>query len=457
MPDRTRSVTPSPAPSPPAAPARSAPTPAAASRVDRRRFLVGAGALGLGVGLGACRPGSSRSMASASTLAAPAPAVAPAAAPAVDPSRRVLVLVQLLGGNDALNTVVPATGRYHDARPGLGLDDELVALDGRDDLGLHPSLAPLAGRWVDGQLAVVAGLGLPEQTRSHFTAMDTWWSGRPGEPPRTGWLGRWLDATADEPDAVAAELRAIALGGGAPALGAEQDPAVAIGQPTGFALGAGRVDVRAETETAYRAMAAATGGDAVLAAARAAVPHALDAADLLASLATPTEPDPEAARPGGGGGAAPLLDLAAGIVEADLGARVISVGVGGFDTHAAQADTHAALLADLATGLDGFLARVAAAGRLDDVLVVTTSEFGRRVAENGSAGTDHGTGGVSLVLGTGLRPRQVVGEYRLDRLVDGDLPLVVDSRSLYATALTWLGGPVDGVLDGPIEDLGLLA
>lgn len=430
------------------------------SRVDRRRFLLGAGALGLGVGAGACRPGSGPSLVGAGP-ASPAAAGVPAAAATADPSRRVLVLVQLLGGNDALNTVVPAAGRYHDARPGLGLDDELVALAGRTDLGLHPALAPLADRWADGQLALVAGLGLPEQSRSHFTALDTWWSGRPGEPPRTGWLGRWLDATADAPHADGAELRAVALGGGAPALGADVDPAVAIGQPTGFALGAGRVDVRAETEAAYRATAASPTGDPNLAAARSAVPHALDAVDLLGSLASPDpvgDPADDAAgdrrRPDGAVG---LLDLAAGIIEADLGARVVSIGVGGFDTHANQADTHAALLADLAAGLEGFLGRVAAAGRLDDVLVVTTSEFGRRVAENGSAGTDHGTGGVSLVLGTGLRPRQVAGEYRLDQLVDGDLPRVVDTRSLYATALGWLGGPVDGVIDGPIEDLGLLA
>ncbi|HSL58704.1 MAG TPA: DUF1501 domain-containing protein [Acidimicrobiales bacterium] len=431
------------------------PTP---SRVDRRRFLLGAGALGLGVGLGGCRPGSDPARAALGAAAVPATSLPAPSAPvaAADPSRRVLVLVQLLGGNDALNTVVPAAGRYHDARPGLGLDDTLVALAGRTDLGLHPSLAPLADRWAAGQLGVVAGLGLPEQSRSHFTAMDTWWSARPGEPPRTGWLGRWLDATADEPGAADAEMRAIALGGGAPALGAEGEPAVAVGQPAGFALGAGRVDIRPDTTDAYRATALGPTRDPRLAAARAAVPHALDAAELLASLASPPSDD-DAEQPGPGGDAARLLDLAAGIVAGDLGTRVISVGVGGFDTHAAQADTHAALLADLATGLEGFLARVAGAGRLDDVLVVTTSEFGRRVAENGSAGTDHGTGGLSLVLGTGLRPRQVVGGYDLDRLVDGDLPLTVDTRSLYATALGWLGGPVDGVIEGPIDDLGLLA
>nr|MCU0271172.1 hypothetical protein [Acidimicrobiales bacterium] len=128
---------------------------------------------------------------------------------------RTLVVVQLSGGNDALNTLPPADGRYRDARPTLAVPEaELVALAGTDQWALHPSLAPLASRWQDGTLAAVAGIGFDEQSRSHFAALDTWWSALPGQARTTGWLGRWLDATTGSGDPN--PLRAIALGSGSP-------------------------------------------------------------------------------------------------------------------------------------------------------------------------------------------------------------------------------------------------
>ena len=186
----------------------------------------------------------------------------------------------------------------------------------------------------------------------------------------------------------------------------------------------------------------------MLAAAQQAIPGTLDAVALLASarvddatgLAIPTQ----------GGTAQELLATAANIIDMGIGTRIITVGVGGFDTHASQQATHHDLLADVGAGLEAFFARLAATGHLDRVMVITTSEFGRRVAENGSGGTDHGNGGLQFVFGPTVAGGVVHGGYELSSLDRGDLPLVVDTRSVYRSALEWLGG--DGAADGVFDD-----
>ena len=150
------------------------------------------------------------------------------------------------------------------------------------------------------------------------------------------------------------------------------------------------------------------------------------------------------------------LATAASIIEADLGTQVVIVGGGGFDTHANQAPQHERLLADLAGGVTGMFDQLAAAGLDDRVLLVTTSEFGRRVQQNASGGTDHGLGSVHMVVGRGVDGGRVVGDLDLGRLVDGDLPAAIDTRSLYSVALSWLGGPVDEVLGGTYDAYDLL-
>jgi uncharacterized protein (DUF1501 family) len=145
------------------------------------------------------------------------------------------------------------------------------------------------------------------------------------------------------------------------------------------------------------------------------------------------------------------LRLAAQLLSDDA-TRIIVVTVGGFDTHAVQADVHARLLTDLAEGVAAFWSDITAAGIADDVLLATTSEFGRRVAENGSGGTDHGAAGVSLVLGSSVSGG-VHGVIDLDDLLDGDLRPVVDPLALQSLCLTWLGFDVERVLGAPIDPL----
>lgn len=373
-----------------------------------------------------------------------------------DAGSRILVVVQEGGGNDGLNTVVPVTGRYHDLRPTLGLaDDTLVALNGQTGYGLHPSLKQLAPLWAAKQLAVVQGVGYPDNSRSHFQALDSWWSATPGTASTTGWLGRWLDATSNGSD----PLRAVSIGGPNPALRATRAPSTAITDPAGFAL-ATPPGVRPDALTAaFLRCASPVAGGGLRATAQRAVSTAvrvmdrLDDADLERAL--PAAPADAGAGEYVAGDVTSGLQVAANLIAANLGTQVIVVNAGGFDTHANQAATHRALLADLGGGIARFQQAITRSGHAARVLLLTTSEFGRRARENGS-GTDHGNGGTHLLVGGGVKA-SVVGSPDLARLdPQGDVTAGIDVRSLYAVGLRWLGGPVNEVLVRSYDTYGLL-
>lgn len=431
--------------------------------ISRRAFLggaAGAAAVGggawatlLGDSIDATRPAAAvptTSLVTATTVAGTETTVATGAGVSV--TDRVLVVLEMGGGNDALNTLVPPVGGYHDARPQLAIDDgELVALGGTD-YRLHPALGGLVSFWDDQTMSAIAGVAMPQQSRSHFQAMDTWWSGVPGSPSQTGWLGRWLDLTVDaERNGVPDPLRAIALGGGSPALVGLETMATAIRNPAEFNL---MTQPGTDTDAlvaAFLATSAPLATDPTLAAAQQAIPGTLDAVALLAATSSGTDDlGYESNTPGAGQSAVDLLDTAARIIGMDIGTRVLTVGVSGFDTHAGQLDNHDALLRDIGTALEQFFARLDESGDRDRVMVVTTSEFGRRVSENGSGGTDHGNGGLQFVFGPAVNGGVVHGGYELDSLDNGDIPLAIDTRSVYGAALEWLGG--DGAADGVFEN-----
>jgi len=444
--------------------------------MDRRAFLgLAAGGAATGAaawaGLLALGDDGRRARPSGPTRAAgPAPAEGVDAGRAPTFGDRILVVVQLSGGNDALNTLVPTAGAYRDARPSLAITERgLVALPGEDGFSLHPALAPLAAQWKAGRLAALASIGFEGAGRSHFEATDAWTAGAPGRSSRSGWLGRWLDATIDDdPD----PLRAIAIGSGAAsALRAERSPITAIVDPDRFSLRAPRGvddDVLAEAlvATAVSPDAEDAAVDPLVAAARASIPDAVAAVRRLAKVGVGAEGSADAAaKPasgeGGtyaGGDVTDGLDLAAQLIGEQLGTRIVVVGANGFDTHASQADEHQRLLGDLANGIDRFQRTIEVAGLADRVLLVTTSEFGRRVAENGSGGTDHGNGGVQFLVGHGLARAVVVGDLDAARPDDeGDLRPTIDARSLYSVALDWLGGPVTEIVGGRYDTYDLLA
>ena len=357
-------------------------------------------------------------------------------------AKRVLVIVQMSGGNDGVNTLIPAgDGRYFDARPTVAIKEaDVVALAGTDRYGLHPKLAPLVPLWQQGHLAAIDGIGFPDQTRSHFSALDTWWSATPDEPIRTGWLGRWMDATGDGTN----PLRAVALGGGSPALVGERAVSTVVLDPAGFALRTPRDADGDAIRNAFLATAAPLSADPMGAAAQQAIPATLQAVDLLAKA---SEAPSDTAGQADSTSITGLLTTAAGIIDLQLGTEIILVAGNGFDTHSDQTRRHSDLLEDLAGGITGFLETLTSRGQADDVLVITTSEFGRRVQENGS-GTDHGNGSVHFLAGPMVADGQVVGQADLGDLVDGDLRSSIDSRSLYANALDWLSGPT-----GPTDDV----
>lgn len=440
--------------------------------ISRRAFLGGsAGAAAIGGGAWAALlrdgvetavpttvPATTSTLAPTTTTTAVAEAVASSSArlPVTD---RVLVVLEMGGGNDALNTLVPAVGGYYDVRPEVAIpDSQLVALAGTDH-GLHPALAGLTPFWDTGTMSAVAGVAMPEQSRSHFKAMDTWWSGVAGKPSQTGWLGRWLDLSlATERNGVDDPLRAIALGGGSPALVGTETMATAIRNPGNFNLMTLPGTDAEGLITAFLATASPLTADPTLAAAQQAIPGTLDAVALLAAASATDDFGSENPTPGAGRTAVELLSTAANIIEMGIGTRVITVGVSGFDTHANQAETHHALLQDIGDGLETFFAALETSGDLDRVMVITTTEFGRRVAENGSLGTDHGNGGLQFLFGPAVAGGVVHGGFDLASLDNGDLPLAVDTRSVYRSALEWLGGPgaADGVFDTDPEALPLL-
>lgn len=373
-------------------------------------------------------------------------AAGPAAAGRPD---RVLVVVELAGGNDGLNTLVPGDGRYRDARPTVAVPEaDLVALEGEDRYGLHPALAGLAPRWETGQLAALQGVGFADQSRSHFVATDVWRAG--GALPFTrSWLGRWLDATAGEDPE---PLRAVALGTDSRVLAADSLSTV-VTSPAAFRLSApaGPVTDPDALIAAFAATSAPVSRDPLLAAAQAVIPATLEGVDVLARATGGVDPtqavDPTPATT--------LLETAARLIALDVGTQVVVVGLEGYDTHANQPERHRTLLADLAGGLTAFLAAMADQGRADDVLVVTTTEFGRRVAENASTGTDHGNGNTAFAIGPMVRGG-IRGDLDLADLVDGDTRSEIDPRSLYANALDWLGAPTEEILGGNPDRYDLL-
>jgi uncharacterized protein (DUF1501 family) len=426
--------------------------------ISRRRFLTGLGlagtaAVAAGYGLSVWGDGASSSR--GGTPGTTVPHLA-------GRDDRTLVVVELAGGNDGLNTVVPiADPAYRTLRPTLGVTNP-IALD--DTIGFAPELAKLAARYQAGQVAVVEGVGYPDPDLSHFASLAYWWSGAPGVSGTTGWLGRYLDATVGDDD----PLAAVGIGPTpSPALLGTRSFATSIADATGLqpALPAW-VDDRADLLAAWSRFAPAPVDEVgvmgqLQGAIRATTRAQRELAEALGTQATSAAPPDDATRASTYGQeqtATSALDLAAQLVVGDRAPRVIYVnGLGDFDTHQGEATRHPALLRDLDAAIDGFLTTLDHAGAADRAIVMTVSEFGRRPQENGS-GTDHGTAAAHLVVGVPVAGGRYGAAPSLTALDDhGNLAATTDYRSLYATALEgWLGVDSEAVLGQAFEPLPLL-
>lgn len=353
-------------------------------------------------------------------------------------ARRTLVLLHLVGGNDGLNTVVPVESRaYRSLRPALALNRaDVVPL--AQGLALHPSLRPLKELWSAGRLSIVNGVGYPEPDYSHFRATEIWQTAEPKRAPRLGWLGRAVDAR-PRPGALAA----VALSREQPLALEAATPATAT--LTDFA----RFRLPRGLEHAPQLYAQRPTRTGAAAAVAEAGERALGLAERIARLA-----------PADGPFQGPLgedFKRALALLTAGLNLDALHLSFGGFDTHASQARTHGEQLSAVAQNLAAWQARLAALRLEERVVTVVYSEFGRRVAENASAGTDHGSAGPVLVLSTGLAGGLVGAQPSLEDLDDGNLRFTTDFRRLYAALLVHALDLDPAPIVGPFAPLELFA
>jgi len=359
---------------------------------------------------------------------------------------RVLVLLQLSGGNDGLNTVIPfEDDAYRRARPSLGVPKAGVVALG-EGVGLHPAMAALRPAFDAGRLAVVQGVGYPNPNRSHFASTDIWQTASLLPPGRwTGWVGRALDRGASGEGAPALQLDPSPL---SLALIGERTVVPAVRDAERFRVPGG------ESAAAFLdRLAGGPPGGATLDYIRDSAREAYRTAGTLE----------RALGAGRGRDRYPRSDLAqrlwqvARLVEARLPARVYALQLPGFDTHARQKAPHEALLRTLADALAAFHDDLAASGTIDRVLLLTYSEFGRRVQENRSLGTDHGAAAPLLAMGGRVRGGVHGAHPSLTDLDDGDLRFHTDFRSVYATILDgWMGADADAILGGAFPRLPLI-
>ena len=364
--------------------------------------------------------------------------------------QNILVVVQLTGANDFMNTVVPyANPLYRDNRPTVGIPAEQVLPIDRE-FGFCPSFAPIKELYDRGTVAVLNGVGYPNPNRSHFRSMDIWHTCEPEKIASEGWLGR---AIRDLDPLGENVVTGVNIGRGLPrAMAMPGVPVASVGDLDSYGVLNGFAGHRRQLEaldTFARMYAPAIGTGAVMDYLGRTGRDALMSADLLqhapAQYTSGVEyADTPIAR---------SLQAVAKLIMADLGTRVFYTQHAGYDTHANQAVTQPQLLADLSQGLSDFFADVQEHQRSDNVLVYIFTEFGRRVKDNG-AGTDHGSGGGGFVVGDAVKGG-MYGEYpslKDEDLLEGDLHFSQDFRGVYSTILDkWLGLEPAPIVGGRFE------
>ncbi len=366
---------------------------------------------------------------------------------------RILIIVNFQGGNDGLNTVVPfGMPSYYRYRPTLGVaQNDVLRID--NTIGLNPALKPLKDMYDAGKVAIVQGVGYPNPDLSHFRSTEIWQTSAPTSYLSTGWLGRYLDGA----NLPATNLfNAVALADVLPqVLVGERVDVPAIAQLNGYGLQSDRRgSVGRDAFHAFAQDAQVPFRSPYLAHVAEIEDHAQRGAEELPALiagykAQATYPSTAIGR---------SFALAAQIAGTKIGTRVLYIQHGSFDTHTTQKATQDRLLADFANAVSAFYTDLAAHGNDKRVLTVTFSEFGRRVGENASRGTDHGTASPLFAIGGGLKGGLYGTQPSLDDLDNGNLKFSTDFRSVYATLLErWLERPSAPIVGGTYAPLPLLA
>ncbi len=344
------------------------------------------------------------------------------------PSGRILILLEMKGGNDGLNTVVPYRDPlYYRLRPNLAVaEKDVLALDAR--LGLHPGMRELLGAWKGGDLAIALGTGYPQPNRSHFRSIDIWNTASGSDVfLDRGWVSRFFDDGTKQGNVPGNPVAdGLVLGGddSGPLAGGMRT--LILKNPRQFIRQADRVSVY-DSDMGNPAL------DHILAVQR----DVRESARILKS---------KFKRSAGFATAFPKtalgrsMEMTAKLISSDVTIPVIKISHGSFDTHSRQANVHQRLLTELADSLSAFRGAMRETGLWDRVLVMTYSEFGRRVRENASAGTDHGTAAPHIIMGGRVKGGLYGRQPSLEDLDEGDLNFQLDFRSLYRTvAEDWWG------------------
>jgi len=365
----------------------------------------------------------------------------------------ILVVVTLYGGNDGLNTVIPHTDPiYKASRPGIYVpDSQLIPLD--SELALNGTMSGFKALWDAGDLAIVRGVGYPTPDLSHFTSMAIWQSASPDESQRTGWIGRWLDTQSHDP------MQAIGLGSVLPPLLVGENEVGSVLPLGGLLIPTGT------TSYELHKLGVKDPSDGPLqAAAATAINDLLGLSKNLTPILKMPAPQPDdlPTQAGGSFGSdsslSQQLDIIAKLIAAQAPTKVWAVSLGGFDTHADEVKGQSALLGTVSSAISRFMSQMHGSNRQNDVIVMVHSEFGRRVAANGTQGTDHGTAGPVFVIGNGVDGGKFYGDQpSLSKLVDGNLAVTTDFRDIYATLIEdVLKVPAEQVIPGWKTKLPLL-
>jgi uncharacterized protein (DUF1501 family) len=398
--------------------------------ISRRKFLT----LTSGVALGAAVPLLSLQDIAQAAIERPLPANTP-----------ILVAITLYGGNDGLNTLIPySDSLYFSSRPDISYPAEkLLKLD--SSLALNPSMGGIKSLWDEKKVAIIRGVGYPKPDRSHFSSMAKWQTGNPLSHVSTGWLGRWIDTQPTDP------MLAISLGSVLPPLlaGAKKSgSALPLGGliiPSGqLAMDCTQLSAPSSSDSKLMALAAST------------MKNLFNISDSITPIlkknvpGSPVElPTVNGGNAGGDTNLSQQLDIVAKLIDAGAPTRVWSVSLGGFDTHANEANAQAALLGVVSDSISRFMTQLKSTTRSKDVVVMVYSEFGRRVVGNASQGTDHGTSGPVFVIGDRIAGGFYGDQPSLSKLIDGDLAVTTDFRSIYATILEKvLKSPPERILNG---------
>lgn len=382
------------------------------------------------------------------------------------PDERILVVVQMAGGNDGLNTVIPVRNDlYYKNRPTLGIE-RAKALKLTDDIALNPALEGFKKLYDDGMLTVVQGVGYPNPNRSHFKSTDIWATGSPDGRLHTGWLGRYFDAQCKGQDPPQPET-GVALTSEAPLtlLGQKFSP-VAFQRPDSLTWNGGKMEAPKRgkpsgpnmQQSAFEHLNEPKKNEhAAISELEYLQRTALDARLSAADIQKAANGRPAANYPN-----SPLagsLKTVARMITANMPTRIYYVSQGGYDTHTGQMNRQPQLLKQIGDALKAFTEDLKESRQLDRVMVMTFSEFGRRVEENASGGTDHGTAAPMFIIGNHAKAG-LAGAYpslEKEKLDHGDLMFTTDFRTVYASLLKdWMGANAGQILGGQFAPLPII-